>query len=379
MDLFARIQELKALFSYRERALSANRRLALHPFRFTPHTGLQEIRHLRQAFPTTAFCPLADDRIVENKSFPYIIFAPDGKAAYDRAIVLLHGLNERSWDKYLPWAGYLAEATGHPVILFPLAFHMNRTPVQWRSPRSTLPWANERKQRLHSGANGTTFVNVVLSTRIEQQPLRFYASGLESTYNLVQLVREMKDGEHPLFRAGASVHLFAYSVGALLAQVVLLANPEQLFSDARLFMFCGGSVFSDMNANARDILDKEANDCLHRYYAVDFPADPSVPDNPLVGAFKMMLHPDTMKARREALFRCAAHRIRAISLQLDTVVPTAGIRKALGAVSERTLQELHFPFHYSHQIPFPIDKRIEPALLSAAFASVFEPAAAFFN
>ena len=69
-----------------------------------------------------------DTSIKENKSFYYPVFIPYGSAKSKSFILLLHGLNERKWDKYLYWAEYLTLNTGKPVVLFPLAFHINRSP-----------------------------------------------------------------------------------------------------------------------------------------------------------------------------------------------------------------------------------------------------------
>lgn len=90
------------------------------------------------------------------------------------------------------------------------------------------------------------------------KPVTLLRLGRESVYNMWQLVHEIKNGEHPLFKEDTSINLFAYSIGALLSQVLLLANPDKMFTDTRLFMFCGGSIFSEMDGNARDIMDKEA-------------------------------------------------------------------------------------------------------------------------
>jgi pimeloyl-ACP methyl ester carboxylesterase len=370
------MQELKMAFSYQKKTRITGSCLDISPFDFTQTMGAQEIQHAQQALPVTDFCALTDDRIPENKTFTYTIFAPD-RLLHNEAILLLHGLNERTWDKYLPWAEYLAETTGKAVILFPLAFHMNRTPAQWCNPRTAMPLVSERRHKV-SNLNNSTFVNVALSTRISQQPLRFYTSGLESLYNLEQLVRDIKTGRHRLFKEGAAVNIFAYSVGALLAQVLLLANPEKLFNDARLFMFCGGSVFSDMNGDARDILDHEANERLHHYYQHDFLAAPLLQhNNTSREAFTMMLAADTLSAPRESFFQRACNRIRAISLRKDTVVPTGGVIKALGKASGKILNELDFPFHYTHQVPFPIAPHVDAPAVNRAFGSIFAPAAAF--
>lgn len=379
MDIAIRTKQLNQLFSYERKVTIADSRLEIIPYVFTQQEKEDEIVRFQQELATTAFCPQTDDCIHENKSFTYIVFHPQNKNRCDNAIILLHGLNERSWDKYLTWSEYLSATTGKPVILFPIAFHMNRTPAFWCNPRETMPWAKKREKEVEDLHN-STFANVALSSRISRHPLRFYASGRESAYNLCQLVREIKNGKHPLFKESASVDLFAYSIGALLSQVILLANPDKMFTDSRLFMFCGGSIFNEMNGNSRDILDKDAYDRLLHYYTNDFLNNrSSIPttfrEDELEQAFRSMIRPDYMRDFRETFFSRACNRIRSISLKKDKVVPTTGIIKALGKVSGKILEELDFPFTYTHQIPFP--QKEDPFLLKRAFHSIFDKAAAF--
>ncbi|MDR3140310.1 MAG: DUF6051 family protein [Tannerellaceae bacterium] len=379
-DVTIRTQQLNKLFSYGKRTALEDSRLEIIPCRFTQEEGAGEIREFQRGLHTADFCPVTDDCIQENNSFVYPVFAPERKERHEKAIILLHGLNERSWEKYLAWAEYLAWAAGKPVILFPIAFHMNRTPPQWSNPRAATPWAAKRRQAIEGLCNAT-FVNVALSDRISRQPLRFYASGRESAYNLCQLAGEIKTGRHPLFREDASVNLFAYSIGSLLSQVLLLANPGGLFSGARLFMFCGGSIFNHMDGNARDILDKEAFDRLQAYFNGDFLERRNLPaafrNDSLEQAFKAMIRPEVMKGFRESFFEKACARIRAVSLKKDVVVPTAGIIKALGRASSVILEEVDFPYPYSHQTPFPLSPKIEAPLINNAFRTVFSRAAAF--
>src|SRR5690606_22548582 len=68
----------------------------------------------------------SDENISENLSFRYPLLKKTTGEKAAACIFLFHGLNERSWEKYLPWALNLASQTGRAVILFPLAFHMNR-------------------------------------------------------------------------------------------------------------------------------------------------------------------------------------------------------------------------------------------------------------
>jgi pimeloyl-ACP methyl ester carboxylesterase len=380
MDLATRTQQLKKVFSYEKRTALEDSRLVIIPCRFTQKEGDGEIRDFQRGLQTADFCPLTDDCIQENKSFAYPVFAPERKDRHEKAIILLHGLNERSWEKYLAWAEYLASCTGKPVILFPIAFHINRTPGQWSNPRAAIPWVAKRRQAIEGLCN-STFANVALSARISRQPLRFYASGRESAYNLCQLVREIKNGEHPLFREDASINLFAYSIGALLSQVLLLANPGNLFAGVRLFMFCGGSIFNRMDGNARDILDKEAFTRLQAYFNNDFPERRNLPasfrNDSLERAFKAMIRPDVLKDFRESFFAEACSRVRAVSLKKDVVIPTAGIIQALGRASSTVLEEVDFPYLYSHQIPFPLSPRAEAPLINKAFRAIFGRAAAF--
>lgn len=380
IDITTRTKQLCRIFSCDEKAELEDTHLDILPFHFVQTNYEDEIKELQKELSTTAFCPVTDDCIDENQRFNYTIFTPDRTEKQDKAILLLHGLNERSWDKYLAWAEYLVEQTGRPVILFPIAFHMNRTPLTWNNPRAILPWVDMRRREVN-GLTNSTFANVALSYRISKQPLRFYVSGLQSAYNVQQLVRDIKNGSHPLFKEGTSINIFAYSIGAFLSQILLLANTDEMFSDTRLFMFCGGSIFSHMNGNARDILDKEASDRLMSYYVNDFikqrPVIPSGKGISLEEAFRMMISPDEMRYRRESFFQSTVQRIRAISLKRDFVIPTEGVIRALGKSSLKILQELDFPFDYSHQVPFPLNAKKNKEEVNQAFESVFVPATEF--
>lgn len=397
IDISIRTKQLSQLFSFDEKAKIEDTHLDILPFHFVQTSYEDEIEKLQKELSTTAFCPVTDDCIEENRRFNYTIFTPDRTEKQSKAILLLHGLNERSWDKYLTWAEYLVEHTGRPVILFPIAFHMNRSPLTWNNPRTIMPWVNLRKREV-GGLTNSTFANVALSYRISKQPLRFYVSGLQSAYNIQQLVSEIKSGQHPLFNEGTSINIFAYSIGAFLSQILLLANTDEMFSDSKLFMFCGGSIFSHMNGNARDILDKEASDRLMNYYinerqgvAPKFMMSHGAPGRgtlppphgelgcsaSLPQAFRMMISPEEMRCCRESFFQSAVQRIRAISLKRDIVIPTEGVIKALGKSSLKILQELDFPFEYSHQTPFPFRAGKDKEEVSQAFNQVFGQAAQF--
>lgn len=376
-----RNQELYEKVSFEHQVHLEESGLQVTPFFFKQTLGDREIKALQEQIPPPDFCTDNDDSIPENDHFKYLVFSPDSRTSFDRAILLLHGLNERSWKKYLVWAEFLSVKTGIPVILFPIAFHMNRAPQSWINPHAVFQWVDRRKKEIRDLKN-STFFNIALSSRLSSNPIRFYTSGRESIYNIRQLVREMKEGKNPLFDKGATVDLFGYSIGALLSQVLLLANPDQLFSKSRLFTFCGGSIFCEINGNARDIIDSEANERLQNFYKYEFIAENRTPDpdDTITRAFKAMIRPDFLKEYREDFFEKIKRRIRAISLKKDFVVPTAGIFSALGKGAAEMVEELDFSYAYSHQCPFPVCRdRGDNESVDHAFSVIFNKAAHFYN
>ncbi|MDL2297102.1 DUF6051 family protein [Bacteroidales bacterium OttesenSCG-928-B11] len=380
MNYARRSQELKKRFSLSQRVDLQDSGIEIHPCVFHTTKPNTAILTFQKELPISDFCQITDDRIEENSSFNYFIFRSKDSLKSDNAILLLHGLNERKWDKYLVWAEYLTLQTGRPVVLFPIAFHMNRSPDSWFNPRQIMPWLSRRKEDLGE-VNNSSFANLALSSRLSNNPFRFYVSGKETIYNLCQFVSEIQKGEHVYFKANTKIDIFAYSIGALLAQVILLANPQKLFSETKLFMFCGGSIFNEMNGNAKDIMDQHAYDKMHGYFISDFIANKELPsafqDDEIDKAFKMMIRQDVCKEERENFFSKACHRIKAISLKQDIVMPTYGIIKALGKASSKILSELDFPFPYSHQCPFPATST--SADIDRNFKSIFNTASDFFK
>jgi len=78
---------------------------------------------------------IKDINVDENRFFKYQIIKPFGVSKTKKVIFLFHGFNEKDWKKYLPWASAICEGTGSSVILFPIAFHMQRAPKYWSSKR----------------------------------------------------------------------------------------------------------------------------------------------------------------------------------------------------------------------------------------------------
>lgn len=376
MNIAERTKYLISVFNYNKIIDVEESGNEIQPYYFQQKKGLYDIIQLQNNMPVTTFCPLKDSMIEENCSFPYVIFSPKKIKKSDKCILLLHGLNERNWNKYLIWADELASRTNTPIILFPMAFHMNRTPKIWNSPRWVLPFSDARKKEVTSAKLLTTF-NYVLSQRLSLSPLRFYISGRESVYNIWQLINEIKEGVHPLFTKNTDVNIFSYSIGTFLAQIILMSNPDNLLDNSKLFAFCGGSILEFMDGTAKDILDSEANEKIHKYF-LDRPLELSF-DN-IENAFNQLISKERMKNERECFYKKYSDRVKFITLKNDKVIPTFGVKQALGEYNYNIIgEELDFPYQYSHQIPFPTDKEIDNDILSDSLNMMLSRAAEFLS
>lgn len=326
----------------------------------------------------------ADAKIVENFRFSYNVFIPRHRINRHSVILLLHGLNERNWDKYLQWADYLALQTGKPVILFPIAYHMNRSPSSWANPRIMKTWLENRKRNL-GVTKGLSFANVALSNRLSDEPYRFYYAGRQTMNDLVTLARQLRNGEHPLFGKDTVPDIFGYSIGSFLAEILLMANPEHLFDASRLFVFCGGAIFRQMYGTSRYIMDEDAYGKLLNYYCNEWfrvagkePLKNALPADDFQRAFNAMISPDIYQDERESFFRSRQTRISGISLLKDTVMPYRGVEACMGKQTAETCFEvMDFPFDYTHESPFPINNKINGQDLENAFQRVFRKCAAF--
>lgn len=330
--------------------------------------------------------PKYDRQIRENQYFDYPVILPENARTYHSGIILFHGLNERSWEKYIPWAEFLASHTGKPVILFPIAFHMNRGPAEWSNPRVMAELVTKRKS-LPENRGAMSFANAALSQRLTDFPDRFFWSGLQTVSDVTGLVKKIRDGEHPLFHKNADIDLFGYSIGAFLAEIILMANPGNLFSDTRLFIFCGGSIFSQMFGVSKLIMDTPAYNRLLQFYCSEWPAiygksisDNLTPDDPLIKAFSAMIRPDYFKTERKSFFAGAKNRISGIALQKDQVMPYSGIKACMGdKTTNECIELIDFPFDYSHEIPFPDHGKIDKKLTREAMNKVLVKGVAFLS
>lgn len=317
--------------------------------------------------------------ILENFSFEYPVFVPAKKKKFNKAILLLHGLNERSWNKYLTWAEYLCRTTERPVILFPIAYHINRAPFSWSNPRNLMELLSFRRKK-NGNDRSITFANLALSKRLSENPYRFYNSGRETMFDLITLFNRIKSGSHPLFEKNTEINIFSYSIGSFLAQITSMANINGLFSDSKIFMFCGGSIFSEMNGVSRGIMDKEAFTQLHHFYVNQFKNDYSAHFLSDEGfrSFNSMISPERDKEQRIRFFSNNSNRIKSILLKNDIVIPYNGVVEAVGDEFVKSSTKLwDFPFSYTHENPFPVGNLSIQNNVDTAFENVFSEAAQF--
>jgi hypothetical protein len=340
----------------------------------------------RSDFPVNRFINVSDTLISENSSFTYPVFTP-GNLKSDKVILLLHGLNERSWVKYLVWAYWLAEFTDSYVILFPISFHINRSPASWKDPRTMIPFLKKRNSELGE-INMSSFANIALSNRLTESPLRFFNSGYQTVTDITKLLMTIRNGEHRIIPEGGNINIFAYSIGAFLAQIILMGNPENLFAESKLFMFCGGSVFSNMRGSSKLIMDSRAFDRVYGYYLNEF--EKSLTGNSPVAdflstssvgmAFRSMIDLGRFKTFRENLLTKLRNQIRSITLKMDTVIPSAGVISTLNTNINRSVAEIwDFPYSYSHENPFPLFNSPISKEVDRCFEHVFSEAKSFFR
>jgi hypothetical protein len=325
--------------------------------------------------------------ILQNFEFRYPVIIPHPGSLYKKAIFYLHGLNERNWLKHLPGAMLLAEKTGNPVILFPLSYHINRGLPEWTDiHRMSGPL--EIRRETYAQLKSSSVVNVSLSERLTEKPLRFFTSGYQSARDLLRLKKLIIAGSHPLFQKGTGSDIFAYSISCMMMQVLMLSDPGDFLPDTKIAFFAGGSLFSHMNGVSKYIMDSVAFEGIWHYYKKmlsktgDSAALKSWFEKNRFGrAFTWMLGYGRFDQVREKTFQSYLSNLFVIALKNDSVIPLNGIRSAFGEKFSQSgnIRVLDFPYPYIHENPFPVLSRKIDHEVDQAFRSVFEPVAEFFN
>ena len=97
-----------------------------------------------------------DQDEAENVAFALPLVLPRRPGPFERAIIILHGLNESEYRKFFPWACTLASA-GFPVAMFPMTFLVNRRPRRWMgNARRSAVYGNARRYRETPSPPATT-------------------------------------------------------------------------------------------------------------------------------------------------------------------------------------------------------------------------------
>lgn len=331
---------------------------------------------------------LIDSEVNENKRFNFHIFIPRQQQNKKEAILLMHGFNEKSWPKYLPWAYYLAKHTRQCVVLCPMAFHMNRALSAWSDRRLMHSVSQCRKEHFPDLLQ-SSFSNVAISTRVQSKPQRFIWSGLQTYYDIVQFIDEVKTGKYAPLNADMQFHLFSYSIGTFLSEILKLTNPKGYFTNAKLLAFCGGPTFNRLTPVSKAILDSEANVALYSYLVEHLESHLKrekrlfhyLEEHPEGESFRMMLDFKVKRAEREARFRAISSQVFAIALEQDKVIPAYDVVSTLKGAAHDIPTEViiaDFDYSYTHENPF-VNKANVRDKVDVAFREIFDRFCAFLN
>lgn len=325
-----------------------------------------------------------------NKNFDYYIVKRADVKTAEGSIIFFHGLNEKKWDKYLPWAYELAQNTRKVVILFPIAFHMNRAEPIWSNRKQMVEIANFRKRKYPENTN-YSFVNAAISSRLEAHPQRIFWSGLQTYSDIIEVVRDIRSHKIKSISPETTLDLFGYSIGSFLSMIIKMADPEGLFTDSKLFCFCGGMTIDRMFPISKYIMDSQATIKMQSVFAEllssDFKSDTKLKHyqnekiHPQESWFKMMLRYNYYQKEREARIRELQSQIKVYVLEKDEVAPPI---EALNTVKggyrnidvEVEIQD--FPYEYSHMIPFPLSHKNKKEV-TASFHQFINSACNFYN
>ena len=328
-----------------------------------------------------------DVSVDENTNFNYYLLSPKNAGKIKKVVLLFHGFNEKSWDKYLPWGAALADRMDCGVLFFPLAFHMHRAPLSWSDKRKMFELSRQRKAQFPNIVH-STLSNAAISVRMHSLPQRFIWSGIQTYYDVIQLIEALREGGNERIDRDFTFDIFAYSIGGLLAEILMLTNHENYFENTRLCLFCSGPVFNRLSPVSKYILDSEASVALYSYLVEHFDAFLEQDEylNHFMNkehtegkVFRAMLEFKKSRDYRESLLRKFEDRIYAIALKKDAVIPAYEVVHTLnGAYRDIGIRVdvMDFDFPYTHETPFPTHKN-NAAEVSKAFNRVFDKVSGF--
>ena len=309
-----------------------------------------------------------DAEIDENIEFRYHTIFPKGATKAKNIIMMFHGFNEKYWHKYLPWAHHIAEYTGKAIVMFPIAFHMNRAPAIWSNTRAMYAVSEKRKER-HPEILCSSLSNVAISSRLNTKPQRFIWSGLQTYYDVIDFVTDIKAGNHPAIEPDVTIDFLSYSIGTFLGEILMMTNHKGYFSDSRYATFCGGAVFNRLSPVSKFILDSESNVALYSFVVEHL--ESHIKRDKMMGeffttkdvgpVFSSMLNYNTRMQEREDSYRQMSDRFYAITLKQDKIIPYFEVMNTLqGSARDIPVKVdvLDYPYKYIHEDPFPALEKI---------------------
>lgn len=335
----------------------------------------------------------ADCDIKDNLEFRYPLLRGHAEATRSKhLIILLHGLNERSYSKYVPWAFQLWRATGAAVALFPLSFHVNRVEPNWGRQ---IKQHTANRQQVSRNENVHAF-NSVLSERLDARPERFFWGGLQSYGDVVDLVRQIRAGEHPSVDPAAQLDLLGYSAGGYLSLGLMLADEDGLFKDSRCVLFASGAALRSTHLSTRLIMDMACEISLMKLF-VRFTARLASPrlahwlgDHEEGRWFRALFGEEAERPRLEARLRELAPRLLAITNSNDDVIPAGAVFNTLQGLHRDTAVRVETLALGVHEHPFVcpdyqqrdrrfITEYLDEAVLGPGFQQFIDASAGLFT
>lgn len=330
-----------------------------------------------------------DKDIRNNQKFDYYILKCADIDVAEETLIFFHGLNEKKWDKYLPWAYEFAKRTKKAIILFPIAFHMNRAEPLWSNRNEMAKIAKYRKDKNPDNTN-CSFVNAAISARLEAHPQRIFWSGLQTYSDCIQLVDEIKSGDIKSISPTATIDLFGYSIGSFFSMILKMANPKDYFTDSKLFCFCGGMTIDRMFPISKYIMDARSAIKMQTVFAEllssEFIGDERLAHfqdeklHPCESWFKKMLRYNYFQKDRELRIREMETQIKSYVLEKDEVAPPIeALNSFKGGFRDINVdvEIVDYPFDYSHMVPFPLTKK-NSAEINKAFDHFINSACTFY-
>ncbi|WP_276963522.1 DUF6051 family protein [Chryseobacterium sp.] len=354
------------------------------------HQQTLEINKNGYLFYNQPAVDIKDYDIECNKKFEYHILKRADIKTAKGVIFFFHGLNEKKWDKYLPWAYELAQRTQKAIILFPIAFHMDRADPIWSDRHHMMKVVNFRKKKYPENMN-YSYVNAAISSRLEAHPQRIFWSGLQTYSDITEVVKSIKNGKIKSISPEANLDLFGYSIGSFLSLIIKMADPNQYFTRSKVFCFCGGMTIDRMFPISKYIMDTQATVKMQSVFtellSADFKSDPRLKHyqneslHPQEKKKKKMLRYNYFQKEREERIQEIQSQIKAYVLEKDSVAPPIEALNTLRGGYRNINVDIEikdFPFEYSHMVPFPLTHKHSKEV-TEAFHQFVQSASDFYN